>query len=263
VKPRHVREAAAKLCERAGGEIECAIILGTGLGETLSAKISVEPLPYAKLAGMPTKMVSGHPGAALIGQMQARRVVAFAGRAHLYQGYAPTDVVAPIEIAAEAGARTVIITNAAGALNADFVAGDFMFIADHINLTGADPLAGSDGFTDMSEAYVPVLRERAQAIASGQGLRTHVGTYVGVRGPSYETPAEVRMLRLFGADAVGMSTVLETIAARSHGMRVLGISFIANVVGTTVAHADVVAVARAYAGRFADLLDGVVGALEA
>jgi purine-nucleoside phosphorylase len=268
VKERHIRKAAAELCERADGPIDAAIVLGTGLGEALTTKIGVDPIPYAKIAGMPGRLVLGHPGVALVGQMQARRVVAFAGRFHLYQGYDAADVVAPIEIAAQAGAKTVVLTNAAGGLNGDFTTGDFMFIADHINLTGASPLRGSerarqgDGFTDMSEAYAPALRERAQAIASGQGLRTHVGTYAAVAGPAFETPAEARALRMLGADAVGMSTVLETIAARSYGMRVLGISLITNIVGAPGSHAGVIAVAHAHAGRFTNLLDGIVATLD-
>lgn len=268
MKPKHVRAAAALLCERAGGPIECAIVLGSGLGEALGSKIAVDPLPYAKVPGMPSGMIAGHPGVALTGKMQARRIVAFAGRFHLYQGYAPGDVVAPVEIAAEAGARTIILTNAAGSLNSDFVPGDLVFIADHLNLLGANPLAGTnqarrgEAFVDMIDAYAPLLRERAQAIASGQGLRTHVGTYAGVLGPSFETPAEARMLRMLGADAVGMSTVLETIAARARGLAVLGISLITNVVGAPDGnHANVVAVARAHAGRIANLLDGIVATL--
>ena len=195
---------------------------------------SAPVLPRSR--ALPSATIVGHPGVALIGQMQARRVVAFAGRFHLYQGYTAEDVVVPIEIAAAAGARTIILTNAAGSLNSEYVPGDFMFIADHLNLMGTNPLIGTDrvergeAFVDMVDAYAPLLRERAQSIASGQGLRTHTGTYAGVLGPSFETPAEARMLRSMGADAVGMSTVLETIAARSHGLAVLGISLITNVV---------------------------------
>ncbi|HXP94773.1 MAG TPA: purine-nucleoside phosphorylase [Candidatus Binatia bacterium] len=269
MRRKHVRAAGALLRERAGGKIDCAIVLGTGLGEALSTKIAVDPLPYAKIVGMPSKMVFGQPGMALIGMMQARRVVAFAGRFHLYQGYDPEDVVAPVEIAAEAGARTIVLTNAAGALNGDYTPGDFMFIADHVNLLGANPLAATsrarrgEAFVDLLDAYAPLLRERAQAIASGQGLRTHVGTYAAVLGPSFETPAEARVLRMLGADAVGMSTVLETIAARALGLTVLGISLITNIVGSpNSTHADVVAIGRANAGRFTDLLDGVVATLE-
>lgn len=268
MKPKHVRAAAERLCDRAGGPLDCAIVLGTGLGGALGSKISVEPIPYGKLAGMPKQMISGHPGVALVGMMQARRIVAFAGRFHLYQGYEAHQVVAPVEIAAAAGAKTIVLTNAAGGLNADYVPGDFMFIADHVNLLGADPLAGTEramrgeAFVEMIDAYPASLRERAQAIASGQGLRTHVGTYAAVRGPSFETPAEAHMLRSIGADAVGMSTVLETIAARSLGLAVLGISLITNVVGMPGGgHPAVIGTARANAGRFANLLDGIVATL--
>jgi purine-nucleoside phosphorylase len=268
VKRKHLREAGALLRKRAGGDIDCAIVLGSGLGETLGTKISVEPLPYAKIPGMRSGMIAGHPGVALIGQMQARRVVAFAGRLHLYQGYSAEDVVAPVAIAAVAGARTIILTNAAGSLNSDYVPGDFMFLTDHLNLTGANALVGTEramsgeAFVDMIDAYAPLLRERAQAIASGQGLRTHIGTYAGVLGPSFETAAEAHMLRTLGADAVGMSTVLETIAARALGLSVLGISLITNVVGSPDGgHATVVSVARAHAGRFANLLDGIIATL--
>lgn len=265
MKGKDVRAAAKRLRERAEGDVECAIVLGTGLGETLKNTIALEAIPYADVKGMPSHMVAGHPGVALVGQIQARRVVAFAGRFHLYQGYDARDVAAPIEIAAEAGAKTVILTNAAGALNSEYVTGDFMFIADHLNLTGANPLVATkrairgDAFVPMLDAYAPQLWERAQAIASGQGLRTHVGVYAAVLGPSFETRAEAHALRSAGVDAVGMSTVLETIAARAHGMDVLGISLITNVVGTPgESHANVLAVGRAHAPRFANLLDAVV-----
>lgn len=270
MRRKELRHAAALLVERAGAEIECAIILGSGLGGALGAKIPAEPIPYAKIPGMPDELVPGHPGIALVGQIQTRRIVAFAGRFHLYQGYDAEEIAFPVAVAAEAGARTVILTNAAGGLNPDYSVGDFMFIGDHINLSGHNPLTGTrmaargEAFVDMGETYAPLLRERAQSVATGQGLRTQVGTYAGVPGPSFETPAETRMLRMLGADAVGMSTVLEAIAARAFGLQVLGISLITNVLDGTSAstHENVLGVSHAYAARFANLIEGTIATFD-
>jgi purine-nucleoside phosphorylase len=268
VKRKEIRKAGALIREQAQGEVDCAIVLGSGLGHALDAKVPAARIAYAQIPGMPHDLISGQPGFALAGRMNGRRVVAFAGRFHLYQGYRLEDVVAPVLIAIEAGARTIVLTNAAGGLNADYATGDIMLIADHINLLGANPLTGTgraargEAFVDMIDAYSPELRLRARTIASGQGVQAYSGTYAAVPGPSFETPAEARMLRAMGADAVGMSTVLETIAARAHGIDVLGISLITNVVGTAGGgHEHVMSVARANAGRFANLIEGVVATL--
>jgi purine-nucleoside phosphorylase len=162
------------------------------------------------------------------------------------------------------------LTNAAGGLNPEYAVGDFMVIADHLNLTGHNPLTGTrlahrgEAFVNMIEAYSSRLREHALRAARGQSLRAHAGTYAGLTGPSFETPAETRMLRLLGADVVGMSTVVETIAARALGLDVLGISLVTNVLDGTAAsvHADVLAVGHAYASRFANLIEGAIATFE-
>jgi purine-nucleoside phosphorylase len=231
---------------RAGGPIEVAIVLGSGLSDGVRARIDGVAIPYEKLHA-PTTSLAGHPGVAFAGAWAGKRTLAFAGRAHLYQGHSAESVSYFVRLAAACGARTIVLTNAAGGLNPEYVRGDLMLIRDHINLTGATPLDGSlgDPFLNMRDAYAPHLRALAHATAGGATLRE--GVYAGVRGPQYETPAECEALRRLGADAVGMSTVLETIAARALGLDVLGISLITNATSpdADVSHAEVLEASRA------------------
>jgi purine-nucleoside phosphorylase len=219
-------------------------------------------IPYEKLHA-PARTLAGHAGVAYAGTMAGTRVVAFAGRAHLYQGYSAHDVTYFVRLARGAGARTIVLTNAAGGLNPDYARGDVMLIRDHINLTGETPLDGRmpDPFLNMVDAYAPHLRAIAKSVGGGTSRE---GVYAGLRGPQYETPAECEALRRIGADAVGMSTVLETIAARSLGMDVLGISLITNATGPAqdVSHADVLAASHAGSEDVAAIVQGVVAALE-
>jgi purine-nucleoside phosphorylase len=249
---------AARLNEAAGGSVEIAIVLGSGLSDALARKTSFVRVPYARLEGMPAATLAGHAGEALLATWHGKRVLAFAGRVHSYQGFNAQQVTYNVALAAQCGAKALILTNAAGGLNPAFAPGDVMLIADHINLSGANPLAGvalADPFVDMIDAYSPHLR--ALARRSDAALRE--GVYASVLGPSYETQAEVRYLRGIGADAVGMSTVLETIAARARNLDVLGISLITNVLGNSaVSHADVTAVAKAGASRLANLIDAIL-----
>ncbi|HEY9180279.1 MAG TPA: purine-nucleoside phosphorylase [Candidatus Baltobacteraceae bacterium] len=239
------------------GEIDIAIVLGSGLSELLGERAALSRVAYADI-GMPVAQLAGHAGHALVGRWHGKRVLAFAGRVHAYQGYEARDVTRNIAIAAEHGAKTVLLTNAAGALNAQFLAGDLMVIADHINLSGMNPLAGSgltNPFVNMTGAYTAQLRALAHEIDGG--LRE--GVYAGLLGPTYETPAEARYLRTIGADAVGMSTVLETIAARAKGLDVFGVSLITNVVAAPeTSHVEVTDAAKNAAPRLAKLLDGLV-----
>lgn len=242
------------------GPIDVAIVLGSGLSEVLGGRAAFDRIPYARL-DIPVAELAGHAGEALVGTLHGKRVLAFAGRIHGYQGFAARDVTRNIAIARECGVNTLLLTNAAGAINPDFAAGDLMLIADHLNLTGMNPLAGSgfaNPFVNMTNAYDARLRAIAHSIDGN--LRE--GVYAGLLGPTYETPAEAHYLRTIGADAVGMSTVLETIAARAADIAVLGLSLITNVVAAAdTSHAEVTATAHSAAARLADILDGVVSRL--
>ena len=239
------------------GEIDLALVLGSGLSELLGERAVFERVPYADI-GMPVAALAGHAGHALIGRWHGKRVLAFAGRVHGYQGFDARDVTRNISIAADAGAKAVLLTNAAGAINPDFKAGDLMLIADHLNLSGMNPLTGSglaNPFINMTDAYSPRLRDLAREL--DENLRE--GVYAGLMGPTYETAAEARYLRTIGADAVGMSTVLETIAARARRLEVFGVSLITNVVAAPdTSHEEVTDVAKIAAPRLAALLDGIV-----
>ena len=244
------------------GEIDVAVVLGSGLSELLGGEEWAERalfnhVSYAEI-GMPVAQLAGHAGHALVGRWHGKRVLAFAGRVHGYQGFEARDVTRNVAIAAEHGAKTLLLTNAAGALNPEFKAGDLMVIADHINLSGMNPLVGSglsNPFINMTDAYNPELRKLAHSLDRA----LHEGVYAGLLGPTYETPAEARYLRMLGADAVGMSTVLETIAARARGLDVFGVSLITNAVGAPdTSHAEVTDVAKSAAPRLASLLDALV-----
>ena len=235
-------------------------MLGTGLSALVSALISgATKIPYAEL-GFPRATLPGHASEAIVGTWRGKRVAAFAGRLHLYQGFDARTVTASVALAREAGARTLIVTNAAGGLNRQFNAGDLMLIVDQINMTGTSPLIGLEDpspFVDMLEAYDPALADLARRRAAHLGIGLREGVYVGLVGPAFETPAEARWLRSI-ADAVGMSTVLETIRARRLGMHVLGISVITNVVGQPCTHGDVIAQCDAAAPNLSRLLDAIV-----
>jgi purine-nucleoside phosphorylase len=239
------------------GDVDLAIVLGSGLSELLGERAVFERIAYADI-GMPLAALAGHPGHALVGRWQGKRVLAFAGRIHGYQGFDARDVTRNIAIAADHGAKAVLLTNAAGAVNREFAPGDLMVIADHINLSGMNPLVGSglsDPFVNMTDAYAPRLRALAHEIDGD--LRE--GVYAGLLGPTYETAAEARYLRTIGADAAGMSTVLETIAARSRNLEVFGVSLITNVVAAPgTSHAEVTDVAKSALPRLAALLDGLI-----
>lgn len=244
------------------GEIDIAVVLGSGLSELLGTQEWAQHALFNNIAyadiGMPLAHLAGHAGHALVGRWKGKRVLAFAGRVHGYQGFEARDVTRNIAIAAEHGAKTVLLTNAAGALNPELRTGDLMVIADHLNLSGMNPLVGSglaNPFINMTDAYDPLLRKLAHSL--DRDLRE--GVYAGLMGPTYETPAEARYLRQIGADAVGMSTVLETIAARAKGIDVFGVSLITNAVAAPdTSHAGVTDVAKRAAPRLAALLEAMV-----
>ncbi|HUA10137.1 MAG TPA: purine-nucleoside phosphorylase [Candidatus Acidoferrales bacterium] len=233
---------ASRLQDAAGGPIECAIILGSGLSSALRDSFAHVSIPYDTLLGMPVATLRGHAGEVLCGTLRGKRVAAFAGRVHLYQGFSPMQVTTGVRLAHAAGARVLILTNAAGSLREDFVQGDVMMIADHINLTGRNALIGwphENPFVDMADAYSSRLRGIVRSVATPEH-RLREGVYAGLQGPNYETAAEAAYLRTIGADAVGMSTVLEAIFARFLGMGVLGFSMITNMVAVPgTSHVDV------------------------
>jgi len=271
VKRKKLDEAADLLRQRAGGTLDAAVILGSGFGGCLRDRIDAVPLSYKKIAGMPEPTVPGHAGEALVGDLHGRRIVAYSGRFHLYQGYEPLDVVYPVAVAAHAGAKTIVLTNAAGGVNVAYQPGDLMLIVDQLNMTGRNPLIGAtpfpgvkDRFVDMVDAYDPQLRELARHIAGEYGIVMHDGVYAGLTGPAYESPAEARLLRTTGADAVGMSTVLETIAARALAMSVVGFSLITNIhlTGAATSHAEVIAASQRGAADVARLIEGIIANVE-
>lgn len=239
------------------GRIDVAIVLGSGLSDLLAELAGFERIAYADI-GMPVAALTGHAGHALTGTRHEKRVLAFAGRVHAYQGFSAREVARNVEIAADRGARTVFLTNAAGAINPSYKPGDLMVIADHLNLTGMNPLSGSgltDPFINMTDAYSPRLRALAHRI--DDNLRE--GVYAGLLGPTFETLAEARYLQTIGADVVGMSTVLETIAARARNLEVFGVSLITNAVAdAATTHGDVMDAARAATPRLFRLLDGLL-----
>jgi purine-nucleoside phosphorylase len=253
--------AAERLVEAAGGPIDVAIVLGSGLSSIVGDRFAHASLPYEDLFDFPIVMMPGHAGEVLAGTWRGKRIAAFSGRVHLYQGCSPAQVTAGVRMARAAGAKIIVLTNAAGSLRDDLRAGDFMLISDHLNLTGCNPLVATregNPFVPLHDAYSARLRAIARSAARGE-YRLHEGVYAGVLGPSYETPAEAAYLRTIGADAVGMSTVLETIVARFLGMEVLGVSVIANAAGTAeTSHQEVVAAGHASALRLAELLQDFI-----
>ncbi|MGD9125439.1 MAG: purine-nucleoside phosphorylase [Desulfarculaceae bacterium] len=211
------------------------ITLGTGLSDLANQIETLAEVPYAEIPGFPVSTVQSHAGELILGNLAGQKVAALAGRFHLYEGYSPQEVTFPVRVLAEMGVESFIFSNAAGGLDPRMQAGRVMLITDHINFTGQNPLVGpnqdqwGERFPDMSQVYDPRLMELARTSAHEQGIEIYEGVYIGLKGPSMETPAETRMLRRLGADAVGMSTVLEVIAAKHHGLRILAFSAISNV----------------------------------
>ena len=239
------------------------VVLGSGLGAFADALTDRSAIATADIPNSPVPRVAGHAGKLCFGRVGAARIACFQGRVHLYEGYALDEVVFQVRLLALLGCRAVLLTNAAGGIRGDLGPGDLMLISDHLNLTGKNPLVGpvdlrGPRFPDMTQAYDPALRVLARDAASAASLDLKQGVYAGLLGPSYETPAEIRMLRAMGADAVGMSTVLEVIALRQWGVRTAAVSAITNhaagLSSENLDHKDVEAVAARMRSVFVDFL---------
>ena len=247
------------------------IVLGSGLGGLADRLESPQAIPFADLPGWPAASAPGHAGRLLLGSIGGVPVVCLQGRLHVYEGHPPGLVVQPVLLMGRLGAPRILLTNAAGGVNAAWPAGTLMALTDHLNLTGLNPLLGTNPdqlgprFPDMTDAWDPDLRTRLHEAARLEQVRLEDGVYAGLLGPNYETPAEVRMLRILGADAVGMSTVLEAIAARWAGLRLVGISLVTNpaagVTGEPLSHEEVLQAAEEAAPRFERLVARFVSLL--
>jgi purine-nucleoside phosphorylase len=258
-----MEETIGFLRERVTRAPAAVLVLGSGLGGLAEEIQDAVRIPYAEIPGFPRSTVVGHAGALVAGILNGVEVVAMQGRFHLYEGWAAVDVARPIRALAALGVELLLLTNAAGGLRPGMEPGDLMLIADHLNLMGRNPLVGpvvggEERFPDMSAPYDAELRRVAASLALELAIPLEQGVYAALLGPSYETPAEVRMLRILGADAVGMSTVPEVLVARALGMRVLGISCITNLAAglgsTTLSHDDVMEVGAGVRDRLAALV---------
>lgn len=246
-----------------------AVVLGSGLGDFANTVADATVMPYESIPGWPAPSIVGHAGKLVVGTVRSHVVAVLAGRVHVYEGHSLATVVFAVRVMAALGVKTLILTNAAGGVKTSFAQGALMVIDDHINLLGDNPLVGPNDerfgprFPDMTEVYSKRMRAVADAASARVGLKLEHGVYAALLGPSYETPAEIRYLRAIGADAVGMSTVPEAIAARHMGLEVLGISCITNmaagVLPEPLDHADVMETARRVRHAFISLLEEIVG----
>jgi purine-nucleoside phosphorylase len=264
----HATRAAKFIQSRTKLRPKIALVLGSGLGAFADELSAATRIPYQKIPSFPRSTVVGHAGQLVIGKLGDIPVAAMKGRVHLYEGYTPQEVAFPMRVLGRLGIRSAILTNAAGAINRDYRQGALIAIRDHINLQGANPLMGPNDdrfgirFPDMSEAYAKDFREIARREAQRLGIPVHEGVYAALRGPSFETPAEIRFLKTVGADLVGMSTVLEVIAARHMNIRVLGISCVANmaagILDQPLTHAEVMETTARVKSQFIALLRAVI-----
>ncbi len=250
---------------------EVGIVLGSGLGGLADAVTDGVAIPFSELPGWPAATAPGHAGRLLLGRLAGRPVVLLQGRFHMYEGNDPGLVVQPVLLFRRLGARILVLTNASGGLDPAFGPGTLMVIRDHLNLTGRNPLIGPNAdalgerFPDLTEAWSPRLRAALQAAGQAEGVPLEEGVYVGLVGPNYETPAEVRMLAALGADAVGMSTVLECIAARWAGLEVCGVSLVTNAgagySGAPLTHEEVLKAGNEAGPRLARVINRFVADL--
>ena len=257
-----LKAAVSLIANRIRVSPRIGIVLGSGLGSLVDEFDNPIRIGFEEIPGFPVSTVEGHRGKIVCGYLSDTCLFALAGRVHFYEGYAIQQVVFPIQVMAALGLKTVVVTNAAGAVNKTLQPGSIVAIRDHINFMGVNPLRGSASFVDMTAAYSARLSDIARTVAKKQGFDLPTGVYVGYSGPSYETPAEIRAFRTLGGDMVGMSTVPEVIAARSLGMDVLGLSLITNMAagvnGKPLSHEGVIENTALASSKFKALVKGIV-----
>jgi purine-nucleoside phosphorylase len=263
-----IEAAAAAIRERWGKRRpKVAIVLGSGLGYLAERIEDPVRIPYRQIPGFPEPTIVGHGGEVVIGHFAGKEVLAQSGRFHLYEGHSPSTAALPVRVIGALGIETLLLTNAAGGIRRTFSSGTVMLIADHINLTFRNPLigpvlSGEERFPDMSDPYDRSFRELARAVAVERRIALQEGVYVQLLGPSFETPAEIRMLERLGADAVGMSTVVEVIAARARGIRCLGFSVVTNLASglspTKLNHEEVLETAKRVSNELGSLVEGII-----
>ncbi|MDD3337149.1 MAG: purine-nucleoside phosphorylase [Eubacteriales bacterium] len=262
---------AAKAIEEVCGKADVAVVLGSGLGDYVEALENPKSIAYKDIPGFPVSTAPGHAGRWYTGSLHGKRVCMMQGRFHGYEGYDMAQVTMPVRVMKLLGVKTLIVTNAAGGVNTSFAPGDLMLMTDFINLSGKNPLIGPNldefgpRFPDMCHAYDQKLQSLTADVASKLGIGLQKGVYCWLNGPCYETPAEIRMVRTLGADAVGMSTVPETIVARQSGMEVLGLSCITNmaagILDQPLSHQEVMETGARVKDTFRALVDGVIDSL--
>jgi purine-nucleoside phosphorylase len=271
---QQIDEAADAVRSRTSRKPRVGLILGSGLNALADSVQKPDIIPYSDLPNWPRSTVHGHTGRLVVGELEGQPVFVMQGRVHFYEGYSMSQITLPVRVMIRLGLEMMIVTNAAGGINPDFVPGDVMLITDNLNLvgmSGANPLMGPNidelgpRFPDMSRAYDPELMNTARRVASGNKIAIREGVYCGLSGPSFESPADLRFLRLAGADAVGMSTVPEVIVARHGGMRVLGFSGIsnkANLDGSTITtHEEVIEAGQVITPKIETIVRGVLRSL--
>lgn len=271
---QQIDEAAEAVRSRTSYKPRIGLILGSGLNALADSVQKADLIPYSDLPNWPRSTVHGHAGRLVVGELEGQPVLVMQGRVHFYEGYSMSQVTLPVRVMTRLGIEMMFVTNAAGGINPDYVPGDVMLITDNLNLvgmSGANPLMGPNidelgpRFPDMSRSYDPELMDMARKAASENGIPLREGVYCGLSGPSFESPADLRFLRLAGADAVGMSTVPEVIVARHGGMRVLGFSGIsnkANLDGSTLTtHEEVIEAGRVITPKIETIIRGVLRSL--
>ncbi|MEG0642007.1 MAG: purine-nucleoside phosphorylase [Clostridium sp.] len=265
---KNIETASSYILSKSKYKPEIGLILGSGLGSIADLIEEPEFYPYEELPNFPTSTVEGHAGRLVIGKLEGKIVIAMQGRFHFYEGYSMQEVTFPVRVMKLLGVEKLIVTNAAGAVNTNFKPGDLMIITDHLNLSGSNPLMGKNldtfgaRFPDMSTAYAPELREKVKSVAKSLNLDIKEGVYAMMSGPTYETPAEVKMVRILGGDAVGMSTAPEVIVANHSGLKVVGISCLTNMAAGILAqplnHEEVIETSNMVKNNFIDLMKTLI-----